>query len=139
MTLPTIIQNALPDSDKSTTPTGGKKRQLEVQDESSAKRPSPTRGLPAINASIHTPWQLRDGEVYAENFVRRINRSQLPACDVCLNYHIRGTCHSNCSRADTHIPATSLSADQQRATTEFIKAARNQFAQQQRDRPRRPN
>jgi len=138
MDLPSVILNALEPPSKTEPTTTNKKRTPERPDDTgSSKRTPPNRGEPSINASIHPPWRLKDGENYVENFVRRIDRSKLPACDICLNYHIRGTCHSLCSRASTHTPVSSLSDQQRTSTTEFIKAARAQYAQQH-HRPR-PN
>ena len=140
MDLPSIILNALePLTKPHSNQPSNKKRTPEPNKggEPSPKRSPPQRGEPAINASIHPPWRLQDGEDYVEHFVRRIDRLKLPSCDVCLNYHIRGTCHSLCARADTHKPAQSLSEQQKKSTTDFIKGARAQFAQQH-NRPR-PN
>lgn len=133
MDLPSIIQSALePPSKPEPSPSANRKRTPEKDgnEPPPSKRTPPQRGDPAINASIHPSWRLNDGEDYVENFVRRIDRLKLPACDVSLNYHMRGTCHSLCPRADTHVPASSLSEQQKKSTTEFIKGARAQFAQQ---------
>ena len=135
LTLPSVIQNALPvhtPNESIIPPTTNKRKSPEKPgDDSPNKRQgNQQRGEPVINASIHPPWRLLDGENYAEHFVRRIDRLKLPSCDVCLNYHIRGTCHALCARADTHVAASNLSSAQQKATTEFIKAARAMYAQQ---------
>ena len=138
MDLPSVILNALePPTKPEPTNTGKKRTPKKPDDNGSNKWTPPQHGEPAINASIHPPWPLKDGENYVENFIRRIDRSRLPTRDICLNYHIRGTCHSLCTQASTHIPVSSLSDQQCTSTTEFIRATRAQYAQQH-NRPR-PN
>lgn len=130
--LPAVIQQALERDTAITPPPTNNKRQQPVnpEDTPSPKKPSPKhpkdkeKGEAAINASIHPAWRLAEGENYAEHFVRKIDRRKLPACNVCLNYHIRGTCRSLCDWASSHVPYAQLSADDKKAATDFIKAAR---------------
>jgi len=137
MDLPSVIQHALEPTKPEPNPTpNNKKRSTPEKDGGTPpKRPAPNRGEPVLNNSIHPPFRLNDGENYVENFVRRIDRLKLPTCDVCLNFHMRGSCHSLCARAETHIPAQNLSDQQRKSTLDFIKGARAQYAQQQ-NRPR---
>jgi len=138
MDLPSVIQKALVPTTQPEPNQNTKKQTPEQPDaKTQNKRTTPQRGEPSINSSIHPPWRLKDGETYSEHFVRRIDRTKLPNCDVCLNYHIRGTCHTLCTRADTHVPFMNLSEQQRNSTTDFIRAARTQYAQQH-NRPR-PN
>ena len=82
------------------------------------------RGDPVVNSNIHPAWRLKPNEDYAGTFVRGIDRSSLPKTDVCLNYHIRGSCHTLCQRATTHIPAMSLTQQQRDSATAFITKVR---------------
>jgi len=82
------------------------------------------RGDPVINSNVYPAWHLLPNENYINTFVRGIARTILPKPDVCLNYHIRGSCHTLCQRAATHIPATSLTQQQRSSTTAFITKVR---------------
>ena len=91
MDLPTILLNALEPSKPEPSPSNNNKKrgiQEDDKDGGNPKRPSPNKGDPVINSSIHPPFRLNDGENYVEHFVRRIDRLKLPTCDVCLNYHM---------------------------------------------------
>jgi len=134
MDLPAVIQNALEPPTKPEPNHNNRKRTPEKPDANGQnQQASPQCGEPSINASIHPPWHLKDGETYTEHFVHRIDHSKVPNCDICLNFHICGTCHTKCSRADTHVPFSNLSKQQRAATTEFIKAARPQYAPKHKD------
>jgi len=110
MDLPAVIQNALEPPTKPEPNHNNRKRTPEKPDANGQNQQTPPQcGEPSINASIHPPWHLKDGETYTEHFVHRIDHSKVPNCDICLNFHIRGTCHTKCSRADTHVPFSNLS------------------------------
>lgn len=128
--LPSVIQAAI-DQESPTNPSlNPNKRQLAITpDGEPSLKKSPKnskdkeKGKQVINASIHPAWRLADGETSAEHFVRKIDRRKLPTCNVCLNYHIWGTCHSLCDRAASHLPYAQLSTEDKKATSDFIKAA----------------
>jgi hypothetical protein len=131
--LPSAIQKALPKPEEDTNHNGNKCPALnDEQDNRHNKKDSPPgnqhHGDPISNESIFPAWQLEVDETYAENFVHQIDLQKLPTCNVCLNFHMRGSCHKKCSSAATHVPADQLSPDQKKAMTNFIKAAREQFA-----------
>ena len=87
----------------------------------------PARGDPELNTSIYPSWKLQSGENYVNVFCKEIDRSKLPKIPICLNYHIRGSCHTLCDRVTSHSPAQTLDAATKKLVTEYIAAARLQY------------
>jgi hypothetical protein len=122
--LPSAIQKALPTPEEDTNRNGNKRPAPDDEkDTRHNKKGSPPgnqhRGDPVSNESIFPAWQLGEDETYAENFVRRIDQQKLPTCNICLNFHMQGSCHTKCSRAATHVPADQLSPDQKKGNDQL--------------------
>jgi len=88
---------------------------------------APVRGDPEINDSIHPAWKLLQGENYVEVFCKKVDRSKLPLLSICLNFHVRGSCHSLCDRVTLHCPPKTLDDGTKKAVGAYIAAVRQQF------------
>ncbi len=103
------------------TPSPNKKQRVE------GNNPRiPARGTFEVNENVFPPWKLLPGEDYAETFVRGIDRTALPKISICLNYHVRGNCHTLCERVASHCPAQAMDEAIRKSVTSYIAAARLQ-------------
>ncbi len=87
----------------------------------------PPRGDPEVNNSIFPAWKLQPGENYVNVFCRNVDRSQLPKLTICLNYHVRGSCHSLCDRVTSHCPVQTLDEPTKKSVSTYIAAIRLQY------------
>lgn len=134
--LPSSIRTVLLNLHKSKEKEIDKNGNNNILNNYNPKRPGPNnpttppnkrqRGNPDINAEIYPAWKLKPNEDYVDVFIKNIDRSKLPKMDMCLNYHVRGTCHSNCPRASTHVAASTLDEATKKSVTEYIAKVRSQ-------------
>jgi hypothetical protein len=60
-------------------------------------------GTPVTNANVVTAWRVLPGENFYHVFVKKAHTCpKVNGVSACVNYHVRGTCHSLCARGATH-------------------------------------
>jgi hypothetical protein len=134
--LPSAIRTALPKPtiDKSINPIDPRhpKEKRKIQGDVDPNKKQKERGDPQINDSVYPAWCLAEGEDYVKTFVKDLDRSKLPKVDICLNFHIRGSCHSACPRVASHKAATTFDNATKAAVTTYINQVRAQVQARQR-------
>jgi hypothetical protein len=50
----------------------------------------------------------------------------MPKTDVCLNFHVRGSCHSLCPRASSHVHHNTFDATRKAAVSTYVSKVREQ-------------
>jgi hypothetical protein len=73
-----------------------------------------------INENIFAPWGLQANEDYVATFIKDVDCPSLPKTDVCLNYHVCGSCRSNCPHATLHIAHTKLDANCKLTVSNYV-------------------
>jgi hypothetical protein len=113
-------------SDNSSVDKSGKKRKAEKEGENKKEQ-----GKPVKNESQHEAFKMQPGETWKKNFKKeqvkhRPSWNGVKLKQMCIKYHIEGSCHTACERIESHVPKDEIPADKVTEMCAFIAKCRGE-------------